>query len=293
MKEFENRAAVVTGAASGIGFAAARAFAKLGMRVALLDARADVVAASAASIQKTGATAIGLAVDVSDEHSVQNAARRIAAELGSVDLLMNNAAVFLRGGAIAELEDDVWRWLIDVNLFGPIHCVRSFLPHIREHGRGGHIVNTSSISGFVVRDRKNGAYAATKSALVSYSEALRFDLEGSGIGVSVALPGAVASDFYLTSAEHRGELGGPNLYPTTPPDTAAGMTPAEVAARIIDGIRADRFFIATHTETRPMVESRLAELMAAYDAAAAWSGMGSGIGSDGPAGANGVRPLGV
>ena len=84
----------------------------------------------------------------------------------------------------------------------------------------------------------------------------RYDLEGTGIGVSVVLPGAVASDFYLTSAEHRGGLGGPNLYPTTPPDTAAGMTPAEVAARIVDGIRANRFFIATHAGTRPMVESR-------------------------------------
>ena len=183
---------------------------------------------------------------------------------------MNNAAVFLRGGDIACIEDDVWRWLLGVNLLGPIHCVRSFLPHLREHGRGGHIVNTSSISGFVVRDRQNGAYAATKSALVSYSEALRFDLEGSGIGVSVVLPGPVASDFYVTSAAHRGELGGPNLYPTTPPDTAAGMPPSEVAARIVDGVRENRFFIATHAATRPMVEQRHAELMAAYDAAAAW-----------------------
>jgi NAD(P)-dependent dehydrogenase (short-subunit alcohol dehydrogenase family) len=272
MKDFESKVAVVTGAASGIGFETSRAFAKLGMHVALLDLRADAVAAAAESIRETGAEAIGLDVDVSDEHAVQDAARRIVSELGSVDLLMNNAAVFLRGGEIAEIEDEVWRWLIGVNLLGPIHCVRSFLPCIREHGRGGHIVNTSSISGFVVRDRKNGAYAATKSALVSYSEALRFDLEGSGIGVSVVLPGAVASDFYLTSAGHRGELGGPNLYPTTPADTAAGMTPAEVAARIVDGIRAERFFIATHAGTRPMVESRYAELMAAYDAAAAWAG---------------------
>jgi NAD(P)-dependent dehydrogenase (short-subunit alcohol dehydrogenase family) len=180
---------------------------------------------------------------------------------------MNNAAVFLRGGEIAEFEDDVWRWLLGVNLFGPIHCVRSFLPYIREHGRGGHIVSTSSISGFVVRDRKNGAYAATKSALVSYSEALQFDLKDEGITVSVVLPGAVASDFYLTSAEHRGKLGGKNYYPTTPADTAAGMTPAEVAARIVEGVRDERFFIATHAGTRPMVESRHAELMAAYDAA--------------------------
>jgi len=270
MNDFQNRVAVVTGSASGIGFETARCFAALGMRVALIDARDDAVEQAAAALRETGATAEALAVDVSDEHAVQDAARWISSEFGRVDLLMNNAAVFLRGGDIADLDDEVWRWLLGVNLFGPIHCVRSFLPHIRAQGRGGHIVNTSSISGFVVRDRQNGAYAATKSALVSYSEALRFDLEDSGIGVSVVLPGAVASEFYLTSAQHRGELGGPNLFPTTPPDTAAGMKPAEVAARIVDGIRANRFFIATHTNTQSMVEERHEELMAAYAAAAEW-----------------------
>jgi NAD(P)-dependent dehydrogenase (short-subunit alcohol dehydrogenase family) len=275
MKEFRHKVAVVTGAASGIGLESARAFTKLGMRVALLDVRADAVEAAAESIKQADAAAIGLAVDVTDELAVADAARHIVSELGSVDLLMNNAAVFLRGGEIAELGDDVWRWLFGVNLFGTIHCIRSFLPYMKERGRGGHIVNTSSISGFVVRDRKNGAYAATKSALASLSEALRFDLEPEGIGVSVVLPGPVASDFYLTSAEHRGDLGGPNLYPTTPPDTAAGTKPAEVAARIVDGVRENRFFIATHTATRPMVEARHAELMAAYDAAADWRDRGS------------------
>jgi NAD(P)-dependent dehydrogenase (short-subunit alcohol dehydrogenase family) len=270
MKDFDAKVAVVTGSASGIGFETARAFAGLGMRVALLDVRDDIVAESADAIRSTGADALGIACDVTDAKAVDDAARQVAAELGPVALLMNNAAVFMRGGAIVDVDDDAWHWLIGVNLFGPIHCVRSFLPMIREHGAGGHIVNTSSISGFVVRDRRNGAYAATKSALVSYSEALRFDLEPSGVGVSVVLPGAVASDFYLTSAAHRGNIGGTNLFPTTPADTAAGMKPAEVAARIIDGIRANRFFIATHTGTRPMVESWHDELMAAYDAAAEW-----------------------
>jgi NAD(P)-dependent dehydrogenase (short-subunit alcohol dehydrogenase family) len=269
MKHFQDKVAVVTGSASGIGFETARRLAALGMRVALLDARREAVEQAAERIRELGAQTLGLCVDVADEHAVQDAARRISVDFGSCALLMNNAAVFLRGGEIANLEDDVWRWLLGVNLLGPIHCVRSFLSQLRE-SQDAHIVNTSSISGFVVRDRQNGAYAATKAALVSYSEALRFDLKDSGIGVSVVLPGAVASDFYLTSAAHRGSLGGENLFPTTPADTAAGMPPAEVAARIVDGVRAERFFIATHSETRPMVEARHGELMAAYDAAAQW-----------------------
>jgi NAD(P)-dependent dehydrogenase (short-subunit alcohol dehydrogenase family) len=267
MQEFNGKTAVVTGSASGIGFETARAFANLGMRVALLDLRGDAVEASAAAIREAGGDAIGFSVNVADEASVADTAESVLAEFGTIDLLMNNAAVFMRGGEIAALKDDVWHWLLGVNLFGPIHCIRSFLPHIKAHGRGGHIVNTSSISGFVVRDRQNGAYAATKSALVSYSEALRIDLKDSAIGVSVVLPGLVASDFYVTSAQHRGDLGGPNLFATTPPDTAAGMKPSEVAARIVAGVRANRFFIATHAGTRSMIESRHAELMAAYDAA--------------------------
>ena len=270
MDKFSNKVAVVTGSASGIGFESAKAFAEAGMRVALLDKREAEVVAAAAKLSSAGLDAAGFAVDVANDDDVARAASRVVDEFGRVDLLMNNAAVFMRGGAISEYGDDVWHWLLGVNLLGPIHCVRHFLPSIREHGDGGHIVNTSSISGFVVRDRQNGAYAATKSALVSFTEALRFELEGTGIGLSVVLPGAVASDFYLTSAAHRGELGGPNLYATTPPDTAAGMKPAEVAARIVDGVRANRFFIATHTNTRSMVEERHAELIAAYDAAAAW-----------------------
>jgi NAD(P)-dependent dehydrogenase (short-subunit alcohol dehydrogenase family) len=271
MRDFSNKVAVVTGAASGIGFETARLLALLGMRVALFDARADAVSEAARKIGAAGATALAMAVDVADARAVDEAASHVVSRFGGVDLLMNNAAVFLRGGEIATLGDEVWHWLLGVNLLGPIHCTRSFLPGIKARGRGGHLVNTASISGFVVRDRRNGAYAATKAALVSFSEALRFDLESSGIGVSVALPGAVASDFYLTSAAHRGDLGGPNHFPTTPPDTAAGMRPAEVAARIVDGIRENRFFIATHTNTRPMVEQRHAELMEAYDRAAKWT----------------------
>lgn len=271
MQDFRGKVAVLTGSASGIGFETARRLAGLGAFVAVLDKREGAAASAAADIRAAGGEAIAVAVDVSEEAAVEQAAAAVLREYGTVDFLMNNAAVFLRGGEIAEIGDDVWHWLLGVNLLGTIHCVRHFLPQMKAHGRGGHIVNTSSISGFVVRDRKNGAYAATKSAIVSYSEALRFDLEETPIGVSVVLPGAVASDFYLTSAAHRGELGGPNLFPTTPQDTAAGMSPSEVAARILDGVRANRFFIATHAQTRPMVEARHRELMAAYDAAAAWT----------------------
>ncbi len=270
MRDLAGKVAVVTGAASGIGLASAKAFAGEGMDVALLDVRAEAVEAAAEQVRALGRRAIGIATDVADEASVQAAAERIDAALGKVHLLMNNAAVFLRGPDIATVGDDVWDWLLGVNLYGPIHCIRAFLPRIQAHGQGGHIVNTASISGFVTGDRKNGVYGTSKFALVALSEALALDLRGSDVGVSVILPAAVASEFYEHSAELRGELGGPNAFPTAPADTAAGMAPDEVAARMIDGVKAGRFFIATHPATRAMIEARHAELMAAHDAAEAW-----------------------
>src|SRR6185295_13448914 len=231
--------------------------------------RADALSAATKSVSGLGARSVGIVTNVADPKSVDAAAEAVVAQFGKVHLLMNNAAVFIRGAEIASVGDEVWDWLLGVNLYGAIHCIRAFLPRMRAHGEGGHVVNTASISGFVVGDRKNGVYATSKFALVALSEALAHDLTGSGIGVSVILPAAVATPLYETSAELRGELGGPNLFPTTPPDTAAGMSPDEVAERLLRGLRAGSFYIPTHAATRAMLEARHRALMTAYDALAA------------------------
>lgn len=267
MNNFKNKVAVITGAASGIGLATAILLSKQGMRVVLLDNRQEALEIAEQEIKATGAKALALVVDVTDENAVEAAAEKVISEFGAAHLLMNNAAVFIRGPEIAEVTDDVWDWLLKVNLYGTIHCIRSFLPRIQAHGEEGHIVTTCSLSGFTVRDRKNGVYATSKFALVGLSEALAHDLAGSPIGVSVVLPAAVATDFYLTSAQHRGEIGGKNTVDQTPEDTANGMLPEEVAARLLEGIRNKRFYIATHSATREMLEARHQEIMSAYDAA--------------------------
>jgi len=267
MQNFRDKTAVITGAASGIGLATARLLAVKGMQVALLDNREDTLAKACRELEEEGYPVLGQEVDIRYPDAVNQAADTISSRFGSVNLLINNAAVFIRGHGITEVEQDVWDWLMDVNLRGTLNCLRTFLPLMQANGEEGHVVNTCSISGLVVRDRKNGIYATSKFALVGLSEALAFDLAGTPINVSVLIPGAVASDFYLSSAEHRGSLGGPNLFPDTPEDTANGMSPADVAERLIDGIRHKRFYITTHAANRAMVEQKYRELMAAFDAA--------------------------
>jgi NAD(P)-dependent dehydrogenase (short-subunit alcohol dehydrogenase family) len=264
MNEFRGKVAVVTGAASGIGLASARLLARQGMSVALLDVRQAEVLEAAREVAALGVRAIGIVSDVADEASVSAAADKVSAELGKVHLLLNNAAVFIRGGEIASVGDDVWDWLLGVNLYGAIHCIRSFLPRIRSHGEDGHIVTMASISGFAVGDRQNGVYAASKFALVALSEALAHDLRGTNVGVSIVFPAAVATNFYENSAQLRGSLGGRNLFPTAPPDTASGMSPDEVAQRMLDGIRSNRLYVATHPRTQTLLAERHRAIMAAY-----------------------------
>lgn len=270
MQSFQKKVAVITGAASGIGLASAKAFASEGMHVVMLDNREAELIDAANSIQIDGIRTLAITTDITDAQAVEKAADKTMKEFGAVHLLMNNAAVFIRGPEIADVEDDVWEWLLGVNLYGTLHCIRSFLPHIQAHGEEGHLITTASISGFNVSRRKNGVYATSKYALVALSEALAIDLEDSNINVSVLLPAAVSSDFYLTSAQHRGELGGKNMFPTTPEDTANGMTPDEVAARLIDGVKAKRFYIATHSSARAALEKKHAQIISAFDAADAW-----------------------
>jgi NAD(P)-dependent dehydrogenase (short-subunit alcohol dehydrogenase family) len=267
MRVFKGKTAVITGAATGIGLACARAFARQGMSVALLDVRGEALSVAVENLQADGARAVGIIADVSKQDSMLQAAAQVEHHFGKIHLLMNNAAVLLRGLPVEDINDEAWNWILGVNLFGVIHGIQSFLPHIRAHGEGGHIVNMASISGLLVGARQNGAYATTKFAIVALSEALAHDLADSNIGVSTVLPAAVNTEFYKSSALHRGVIGGINTHTQTPDDTAAGMHPDEVAQRTLDGIRNQRFYIVTHVQTRAAVEQRHARILAAYDAA--------------------------
>ena len=271
MMELQDKVAVVTGAASGIGLALAKALASEGASIALLDARRDELDEAAKAVRACGGDAIGVVTDVSDAAAVEAAASATLGAFGRVHVLVNNAGVVVRGPKLFEVEDDVWDWIVGVNLYGAIHCLRTFIPLIRAHGEGGHILSMGSMSGFLSARRQTGIYTTTKFAITGLTESLAHELEGTGIGVSLALPGGVNTEFYASSAALRGGLGGRNEFAAATAETAGFMSTEEVAARAIAGMKAGQLYIATHPDCRRLHEERHRQLMAAYDAADAWT----------------------
>jgi NAD(P)-dependent dehydrogenase (short-subunit alcohol dehydrogenase family) len=277
MQDFKGKTAFVTGGASGIGLALGRAFAQAGMKVMLADIECAALNSAIERLREITPDIDGIHCDVADPDSVERAARATFAAFGNVHILCNNAGV-AAGGGIDTISVENWRWVIDVNLMGVVHGIRSFLPHLRAHGEGGHIVNTASMAGM------NGGlgfspYAASKFAVVAMSEGLKMQLEPEAIGVSVLCPSYVRTGIG-ESGRNRPERYGsaPVLDPASPAAALvgriakalqAGLDPAEVADRVLGAIRADELYVFTHPNMRADVDGRFAAIQMAMDRVAA------------------------
>jgi NAD(P)-dependent dehydrogenase (short-subunit alcohol dehydrogenase family) len=273
MRELAGKAAFVTGGASGIGLALGRAFAEAGMKVMLADVEADALAAAVKSLHNVGPEVRGVVCDVADPVSVEDAAKASHEAFGNVHVVCNNAGV-AAGGGIDNISLDNWRWVLDVNLMGVLHGIRCFLPHIRKHGEGGHIVNTASMAGM-----NNGMglspYAASKFAVVAMSEGLAAQLKPLGIGVSVLCPSYVRTGIGESGRNRPQRYGpAPTLDPASPAAALvaeialrlqAGLDPAAVAARVLDAIRNDELYVFTHSDMGTGVDERFAAIQAAMD----------------------------
>ena len=273
MRELKGKTAFITGGASGIGLAMGKAFLEAGMKVMLADIEQTALDQALGGLKEFGGDVRGIICDVADPDSVERAAQASFAAFGKVHVVCNNAGV-AAGGGIDLISVDNWRWVVDVNLMGAVYGIRSFLPHIREHGEGGHIINTASMAG-MINNMGFSPYAATKFAVVAMSEGLRMRLQPVGIGVSVLCP-----DFVRTrigeSGRNRPERYG-QAQPLDPNSPAAalvaelarqiaqGLDPADVAARVVNAIRADELYIFTHPNMREAVGERFAAIQAAMD----------------------------
>ena len=273
MRELAGKTAFVTGGASGIGLALGRAFAQAGMKVMLADIEADALAAALKSLDNFAPNIRGVICDVADPATVERAASAAFDAFGKVHVVCNNAGV-AAGGGIDNISLANWRWVLDVNLMGVVHGIRTFLPHIRGHGEGGHIVNTASMAG-MINGMGFSPYSASKFAVVSMSEGLAAQLAPFGIGVSVLCPHFVRTGI-ADSGRNRPQRYGPvqTLDPSSPAAAMvaeiarrlqAGLEPDAIAARVLEAIRDGELYVFTHPNMREGVDERFAAIQAAMD----------------------------
>jgi NAD(P)-dependent dehydrogenase (short-subunit alcohol dehydrogenase family) len=268
------RVAVVTGAASGIGRALAMAFADAGSVVMVGDIDGQEAEGVAAGIRDSGGQAEALTVNVADAASVEDLAAHTLARFGRVDVLCNNAGVSTFNLIQDQTLDD-WRWVFDVNLWGVVHGLQSFLPVFRRQGTPAHIVNTASIAGLLSGVAFIGPYAATKAAVVSISETLSQEcaIAGLPIGVSVLCPSSVNTRVMESERSRPAARGIEERKESAEAVRLAirdsftgptGLTPGQVAERTLEAIRAGEFWIITHPGERSAVEARVTTALARF-----------------------------
>jgi short-subunit dehydrogenase len=183
-----------------------------------------------------------------------------------VQLLVNNAGAFAHS-PLAETEAKDWEWLLSINVKGVVNGLHTFLPRLRAQGKGGHIVNTASISGHLPMAGLS-IYTATKYAVVGLSECLNLELSEEDIGVSILCPGIVKTGLIESSALLRPDVHGGPLAPESNPLRAVieqGTDPADVGERVVDGIRNGELYIFVHADLAMAVKYRHGEIQAAYE----------------------------
>lgn len=265
MQHLNGKVAFITGGASGIGLALARACGDEGMKVMLADIDEQGLQQAVESLSESNVDARWTICDVARIDSIQAGAQATISAFGKVHLLANNAGVFIEGGA-GDIPVDKWRWVIDVNFTSVIYGVETFLPLIRSHGEGGHIINTASMAGLVGYSGLS-AYVATKHAVFGYSESIAGQLKQEDIGVSVLCPGFVNTQIADVARyeANAGEESDQANNPEVAEAVSKGMSPSVVARFALEQIQSEAVHIFTHPGTRDEALKRCGDITAAYE----------------------------
>jgi NAD(P)-dependent dehydrogenase (short-subunit alcohol dehydrogenase family) len=267
MEQLQGRVAVITGAGSGFGRELALCCAREGMRVVLADRDADGLQQTAALLAPLDAESLSVVCNVAQADAVERLAEQTWQRFGGAHLLFNNAGVAAAGPAwTATLEE--WKWLLDVNVMGVVHGIRSFVPRMLKQGGPAHVVNTASVAG-LLSVPGSAVYCVSKHAVVTLSEVLHHDLQmaGGAIGVSVLCPAFVPTGIADSDRHRPAELSAKN--PLAAPYEervrkavqSGKLSAADVARITMDAVKAGRFYILTHPKIKGAVEARMRDIL--------------------------------
>lgn len=266
MQEVNGKVAFITGGSSGIGLGIARAFVDAGMKVVIGYRTKEHLDEAMQFFGKGRDRVHAISVDVTDRPGLESAAAETIQVFGKVHVLVNNAGVF----GVAPFNKSTyadWDWMMNVNATGVFNGVHTFLPRIQAHGEGGQIVTTSSVSGLFTQSGL-AVYSASKFAVVGLMEALRVDLAGTNIGVSVYCPGGVKSNVGDSIRNRPGNLSDSGFSQLPKPKNSAeetmkyAMEPREVGQLVLRGMRNNDLYIVTHPEVEFVLRDRHEALIA-------------------------------
>lgn len=277
MKDLAGKVAFITGGDSGIGLGIARASINAGMNVVIAYRSQAHLDDALQVLQQTRDRVLPIKLDVTDRSAMAGAAEETVRAFGKVHVLINNAGVAPLGPLSKATFDD-WDWCMNVNVNGVFNGIRAFLPHIQAHNEGGQIVATSSMLGGLLAGGLWGVYSASKFAVVGMMEALRAELAGTNVGVSVFCPAGVKSnlgasdrnrpEMYANSGtlDHtaRASLAsfGNELERIVKEQSDSIMDPVEAGERVIQGIRNNDLYILSHAEYEQLLRERYDALLA-------------------------------
>ncbi len=270
MEELGGRVAVVTGGASGIGFALAQRFAEEGMHLVVADVEETALEGAAKQLADLGADVLAVPTDVSVPAQVDALAAAARDRFGTFHVVCNNAGVGGHGGPAWGGAREEWEWVVGVNLWGLIDGLRAFLPTLVEQDEG-HVVNTASVAGLGALPFLS-PYTATKHAIVGLSEGLFHELalHGSQVGVTVLCPGFVKTNLHESARNWPDRFGAEpvNDHPAAAfmgqlvrDQVEGGSPPEALAAQVVAAIRERRFLVTTNPEIAGFAaENRAAEV---------------------------------
>jgi len=270
LKDFAGKTAFITGGASGIGFALSEACCKEGMNVVIADIRRDALDEAMQKFSENDWPVHAIALDITDREAYVKAADEAEAKFGNIHLLMNNAGIACARGPLWEVSYVNTDLAMNINLTAVLTGIQVIVPRMLKHGEGGHIVSTASKAALIAVPNV-GLYNFTKQALISITESLATDLQGTNVGASVFCPGPFLTGFGKTSGlVETIFLGKPSE--GMPPRAGVDMkaleklerSADEAAQRVLNGVRRGDLYIFTHAEFKDGFEARTNAMLRAF-----------------------------